>query len=760
MALDIHKLRPSELTRLLNSSPLGAISDERQLYNLRMRAGFRIGEGKHINLLKFTAWLFDQRHNPKPIAAPKDYEAHKAAARERNAKLSASGRDIGDIPAVENIERKQAAEMNYQLFLESYFPHTFHLKWSSDHLTAIHKIEQAVLHGGLFALAMPRAAGKTSLSECAAIWASFYGHRKFTVLIGSDESAAVQMLDSIKSEIENNETLLADFPEVCFPIAKLEGIANRCSGQLYQSERTNISWTANEIILPNIPNSKAGGIIMRVAGITGRIRGMKYKHPSGVTLRPSLVIPDDPQTDESANSLSQCANRERIIAGAILGLAGPGKKIAGIMPCTVIRPGDLADRILDRDKHPEWNGERTRMMDTFPSNEKLWDTYAEIRADNLRSNGNIEKATAFYQKHQPAMDTDAVVSWAERFNHDEISAIQHAMNLFLTNEESFWSEYQNEPVADTLGEDRQLDVDNVCRKLNGIPRHCIPITANTLTCFIDIQGKLLYYVVVAWEDNFTGYVVDYGSYPDQRRQYFSLRDARNTLQRKHPKTGLEGCIYAGLDNLCNQLIKKKWIRDDGSPLHMSRILIDANWGSSTDSVYNFCRASEHAALLNPSHGRYVGASTRSFHEYQKKRGDKIGHNWRLPARAGKHALRHVIYDTNYWKTCTSEALLLGLGNPGTLSLYGMQAIDHQMFAEQCCSEYQVKTQGRGRTVNEWKIRPGIADNHLWDCVVGCAVAASMQGVAAVIQQPCLDTTQSKRRKLSEIQKMKLSSNKP
>jgi hypothetical protein len=40
-----------------------------------------------------------------------------------------------------------------------------------------------------------------------------------------------------------------------------------------------------------------------------------------------------------------------------LRLAGPGKKISGIMPYTVIRPGDMADRILDRDKHPQWQGE-------------------------------------------------------------------------------------------------------------------------------------------------------------------------------------------------------------------------------------------------------------------------------------------------------------------------------------------------------------------------------------------------------------------
>jgi hypothetical protein len=47
------------------------------------------------------------------------------------------------------------------------------------------------------------------------------------------------------------------------------------------------------------------------------------------------VLIDDPQTDESARSPSQCMTRERILAGAILGLAVPGRKIAGLMTLTV-----------------------------------------------------------------------------------------------------------------------------------------------------------------------------------------------------------------------------------------------------------------------------------------------------------------------------------------------------------------------------------------------------------------------------------------
>jgi len=46
--------------------------------------------------------------------------------------------------------------------------------------------------------------------------------------------------------------LLEDFPEVVFPIQALDGIANRCNGQLYKGERTQIGWTAREVVLPTL----------------------------------------------------------------------------------------------------------------------------------------------------------------------------------------------------------------------------------------------------------------------------------------------------------------------------------------------------------------------------------------------------------------------------------------------------------------------------------------------------------------------------
>jgi len=751
MAIDVRQLRPSILTRMLNSTPLGYCISERQLRRHRNRAGYRIGDEKHVDLLRYTAWLVWSRHNPEPSKPPLDYEAMKEAARARNAELSAIGRDIGEIPPVVNPQRKARAAMDFRFFCETYFPETFSLPWSQDHLKVIAKIETAVLRGGLFAMAMPRGSGKTTLAETACIWAMLTGAREFVCLIGSDAGHARSMLESIKVEFETNNHLLEDYPEVVYPIRALERIHNRAKGQLYDGKPTRIVWTADEIVLPTIEGSRASGAIIRVAGIESRIRGMKFKRADGRAVRPSLVVLDDPQTDESARSDQQVRARLETLNGAILNLAGPGQKISGIMPCTVIRPGDMADQILDRDKHPAWQGERTKLVYAFPTNEKLWDKYAQIRADSFRNDGDGREATEFYRQHQKEMDAGAVIAWPERYNADELSAIQHAMNLRLQDERAFWAEYQNEPLPQDGGDSDQLTAEAIAAKTNGHPRGVIPLGASHLTMFIDVQAKLLFHAVVAWEDDFTGYVVDYGTYPDQQRPIFTLREAQKTLARVAPGAGLEGAIYAGLEKLTGEYLTRRWRRDDGAEMRIERCLIDANWGQSTDVVYQFCRQSAHAGLIMPSHGRYVGASSIPFSEYKRKTGERVGHHWRIPNVQGRRQVRHVVIDTNYWKSFVHARLAVAMGDPGSLSLFGRKPAEHQLLAEHLTAEYRVKTEARGRVVDEWKIRAGGPDNHWFDCLVGCAVAASIQG--AVLPGTDVKATPVRQRmRLSELQR--------
>ena len=751
------KMKPAEVVKLVNSTDFGTVISPAQVYRHFTEAGYRIAsseDSRQINFYRYVAWLVDRKNTPSEASL--DYESVRADAARRSSERSLEGRDIGELPAVENQERKESCRNDFKLFCETYFPEVYQLKWSDDHLRAIAKIQKSVLEGGLFALAMSRGSGKSSLTETAAIWAMLYGHREFVVLVGASESAALEMLDSIKTEFEVNEHIAADFPEVSYPIARLEGIANRCAGQLYKGERTRITWTANEIVLPTIAGAASSGVIVRVAGITGRIRGMKYKKPDGRTIRPEFVVIDDPQTSESADSVEQTRKRVRVLAGDILGLAGPGKKIAGIMPCSVIRPGDMAEQILDKTKHPEWNGERCKMIYQFPRNDELWERYADLRADELRECGTFERATEFYREHRAEMDEGAVVSWPDRYNYDEISAIQHAMNLKLTDEAAFWAEYQNEPLPEDLGTDEQLTVDGIVNKLNGHAQRTVPVSANHVTMFIDVQKTLLFYVVCAWDDDFTGYVIDYGAWPDQRRRYFTLGEANPTLQAKFPRSGLEGCLYGGLKALTEDYLSREFTRDDGAAMRIEKCLVDANWGQSTDVVYQFCRESAFANVIIPSHGKYIGASSKPMSEYKKAVGDRVGHNWRMPNIRGKRAVRHVVFDTNYWKSFVASRLLESMGDRGSLSLWGRSSEAHMLFAEHLTAEYRVKTEGRGRRVEEWKMRPEGADNHWWDGLVGCAVAASMTGcvLEGTDVVPKRKTDARPRVKLSDLRRLR------
>ena len=140
--------------------------------------------------------------------------------------------------------------------------------------------------------------------------------------------------------------------------------------------------------------------------------------------------------------------RENLINGAVLGLAGPDKKISAVMPCTIIQQGDVMARCLDRNFHPHWNGQCFKMLRKFPDNTTLWEEYARIRKEGLRAGDRGKAATTFYRKNRKAMDAGSDVAWPERKKPDEISGLQCAMNFWIDNPESFASEYQNDPLED------------------------------------------------------------------------------------------------------------------------------------------------------------------------------------------------------------------------------------------------------------------------------------------------------------------------
>ena len=116
------KLKPIEIVRIVNTTPLMAVLNDRQLRRHRDRAGFRISEdgGSTVNLFKYAAWLRAElmaRQSEVPVT----YEDKKNTARNRNLALAMAGRDIGELPDVVDPERKKRCEKDFRLFCEEYF---------------------------------------------------------------------------------------------------------------------------------------------------------------------------------------------------------------------------------------------------------------------------------------------------------------------------------------------------------------------------------------------------------------------------------------------------------------------------------------------------------------------------------------------------------------------------------------------------------------------------------------------------------------
>ena len=674
------------------------------------------------------------------------YERRKERERERQAAQSREGRDIAPIPEIGKRKKdRDAVKKSLRLFCEKVLPERFKKKWSADHLKAIAKIERAVVEGDVFALAMPRGSGKTTLVVAAVLWAILNGYRRYVVLIGSDRDAAAKLLAGIKVELEMNDELLALYPEAVYPIRKLEGKANKATGQLCGGERTYIEWKGPRIVFATVPGSICSGAVIETYGILGRIRGAQFTRADGQLARPDFFLLDDPQTDRSAASRSQISRRLNLITGAVLGLAGPGEAISGCATVTVIEPDDVADQLLNPDLYPDWAGERFQLIYQWPSTDRakdLWEEYATIRAEDKRKGLGLARATAFYKSHQRDMDADSRVAWDERYDvrAGELSALQHAYNLKFSRPLTFDAEYQNKPrppQSDVVF----LSVDEIERKCSGYARGVLNPILDTVTAFIDVQGELLYYLVLGVQSaTFTTQVLEYGTWPEQVSKYFTLRNVSKPLSRVYPGLGLEGKLRKGLWDLVSHLSSRKYSTRDNQISHKIDLIgIDANWKPSRASVLAVADEHPRSAWILPCYGKYIGPESAPIDEWKIKDGERLGAWWILRPRVGGG--RSCLVDTNSAKSFTNARLNVAIGDSGALSLYQPALVtEHRMPAEHARAETpKTKSIDGGRSVEIWESPPSKPDNHLWDCLVGCHTLASIKGATLAELAPTKNT---------------------
>lgn len=768
--MDPRSLRPVELTRLLNSTPLGEVIDERTLYRHRSRAGARIGEEKTVDLFRYAAWLFDQRcqalaaeHAP-PAQTVDEYEERKERERKRQAELSQRGRDIGPIPEIIDIARRESCRFDLKRFCQTYNPVAFKLGWSDDHLTVLRKIEQAVLHGGMFAFAMPRGFGKSTICRMACLWAVSYCHTRYAFVIGANADKAIDNLDGVR-KFMLMPLYAADFPEIAIAFHALGGVANRASGQLCMGKNTGIRAEKEKLILPTVPPPEnwpsdwplsidgmvpTSSSIISVSGLTGEgIRGSLHTTDAGEMVRPGVVLLDDPQTDESARNPNQNDKRENLINGAVLGMEGEDEPLSVIMPCTVIQPDDMVDRILDRKRNPLWRGERSGILRSMPTNIEKWEEYAEVYYRcNDKDPRDFTEANEWYTKHRKKLDEGAEASWPQK-KRGCVSAIQFAMNKYFTHKDrAFFAEYMNQPLADQADGITILEPLDVMQRVNGYARRMIPDDCAFLVGMIDVHDDLLYWSVAAFEQDFTGFCVDYDTWPKQSVPYFLKRQARSTLTKKYRGISVEDAVGRGIADLLDQLFQTDWKKLDGTEVPLSTLLVDQGYEKTRKNVESAVRRSDYTDRVIMSTGVGITANKTPLHmgyDSPKKRRSKriLRHGglqeWSIRKEDG---IRRLSFDTNHWKTFLHTRMLQGVGSPTAFSLWGKNPTTHQNLAEHLTAESPTpKDAIGGRKMIEWSPKPG-RDNHWLDTVVGGMVASSIEG--AIL--PGEDTQERRRQK--------------
>ena len=396
-------------------------------------------------------------------------------ARENNRKVN--------IPACANPERRKKCEANTELWFTTYLPKAFPKAFGEPHRVMISRSDSAIYHGGRSVVAEPRGYGKSTTFKARALKALLTGEKKYCALIGADASAAEKNLKGIILWIMFSETIAEDYPEIYYPIkASADGkpyptaqraktlLIGRTGGFMdkkgkYQEKPNR---TPNEydieavegdplfldlktspafLYFPWYPKAKSSGAVLFSAGITSGVRGENRHLPDGSIIRPDLVLIDDPQTKESAKSPSQIKTRKEIIEEDLAGLAGQGEEISMLCATTVIEKDDLSDQLLNRKLNPDWRGERTSMLDSFPTHlddakgsKVNWNEYNKIRIEGLNEDDNGIMANTYYLDNQEILEEGAVTTWDGIKQKKHISAVQSAMELYLKEPKGVFSE--------------------------------------------------------------------------------------------------------------------------------------------------------------------------------------------------------------------------------------------------------------------------------------------------------------------------------
>lgn len=188
----------------------------------------------------------------------------------------------------------------------------------------------------------PRDAGKSIwLHLILPLWAAAHGHIRFIAAFSNSRDQAEMHLANLRSELDGNDYLRTDFPELCQ--AKLRPDGHRVA-------------TRQDMM------HQANGFTFVARGIDAGVLGMREEN-----LRPELIVLDDVEPGESDYSAYQADKRLTTLTDDILPLNAFGRVV---LVGTVTMPGSIVHQLVKSVHSPEesatWVVEENFNVHYFP----------------------------------------------------------------------------------------------------------------------------------------------------------------------------------------------------------------------------------------------------------------------------------------------------------------------------------------------------------------------------------------------------------
>lgn len=307
----------------------------------------------------------------------------------------------------------EQCKTNLELFCKTFFPRIFTGEFCEFHKEVFRSLEDYIINKNnskaYFVRSAPRGHGKSQiLSFGFPLWCIVNKYSKNILIVSDTNDQAMQFIMAIRDELEENEILRDAYGDL---------VGNKTWANIKINTSTKIQ------------------VVGKGAG--QKLRGIKYKY-----FRPDIIIVDDLENDESVETEAQRQKLLNWFQKALLPCGNTTVKIIYIG--TVLNYESLLNKLLSAPEYSMWDRKKYQAVIKF-SKSHLWEEWEEILKSDKYDNPDYE-AREFYKKHKREMLKGVKILWEGK----QPDHYYDLMVMKLMNPEAFDSEYQNDPVSESM----------------------------------------------------------------------------------------------------------------------------------------------------------------------------------------------------------------------------------------------------------------------------------------------------------------------